>query len=150
MGHKHYGEEIRRRVVDLVWGGLTASGAARLVGCPERTAQMWCAAAGAPVRVGRPRRGAPVASEAAAADRTPRTSPRSRLTLADRAAIQEGIRAGRSLRAIARDIGFSHSTVSREVARASERGRYELSRAQRRADRAARRPRPRRLLLPGK
>ena len=30
MGHGHYGEETRRRVVDLVWGGLTAAGAARV------------------------------------------------------------------------------------------------------------------------
>ena len=86
MGHRHYGEETRRRVVDLVWGGLTAAGAARVVGCDPTTARDWCRAAGAPVRVGRPRKGAPVASELAAADRPRRTSPRSRLTLADREA----------------------------------------------------------------
>lgn len=145
MGHGYYDEGIRGRVVDLVRGGLTAAGAARLVGCGPTTARDWCRAAGAPVRVGRPGKGAPVASELAAADRPPRTSPRSRLTLADRAAIREGLRSGRSLRAIARDIGFSHTTVAREVRRGSERGRYEFSRAQRRAERAALRPRPRRL-----
>ena len=72
-----------------------------------------------------------MASGVAAADRPPRTSPRPGLTLADRAAIQEGVRVGRSLRATARDLGFSRPAVSREVARASERGRYEFSRAQR-------------------
>lgn len=144
MGSRHYDKETRRRAVDLVRGGLTAAGAARVVGCDPTAARDWCRAAGVPVRVGRPRKGAPVASEIASADRPPRTSPRSRLTLADRAAIQEGLRAGRSLRAIARDIGFSHTTVSREVRRGSERGRYEFSRAQRRAEGAARRPRARR------
>lgn len=38
----------------MVWGGLTAAGAARVVGCDPTTARDWCRAAGVPVRVGRP------------------------------------------------------------------------------------------------
>ena len=55
MDGKHYGNETKRRVVDLF-------------GCDLTTARDWCHAAGAPVRVGRPRQGAPVASELAAAE----------------------------------------------------------------------------------
>ncbi|WP_130812695.1 helix-turn-helix domain-containing protein [Olsenella sp. Marseille-P4559] len=54
-----------------------------------------------------------------AAGREPRTSPRSRLTLADRAAIQEGTRQGRSMRSIASELGLSHTAVSSEVWRGS-------------------------------
>ena len=48
-----------------------------------------------------------VAEAIESAGRDPRTSPRSRLTLADRAAIQEGTGQGRSMRSIASDLGFS-------------------------------------------
>lgn len=124
MRRRRYGRDARGRVVGLVRGGMTAAGAARAVGCSPTAAVEWCLAVGAPLKVGRPRGGeAPVAPEVAAADRPPRTSPHSRLALADRAAIQEGLGAGRSMRSTAADLGFSHTTVSREVRRSSEGGR---------------------------
>ena len=49
MGHRHYGEGTRRRVVDLVRCGLTATGVARVVGCDPTTARDWCRAAGVPL-----------------------------------------------------------------------------------------------------
>ena len=51
----------------------------------------------------------------------PRTSPRSRLTLAHRVLIAAGLREGRRARAIGRELGFAHTTVAREVRRAARR-----------------------------
>lgn len=145
-----YTSETRERALGLVRSGLTASAAATVVGANPTTVSRWCARAGialGPGRAGaagRPR-GEAAALAIVAAGRKPRRSPRSRLTLEDRAAIQEGVRAGRSLRSIASELGFSHTTVSREVRRASEGGRYGFREAQDLADQRARRPRPTRL-----
>jgi IS30 family transposase len=142
----YYSSEVKDRVVGLVRGGMTAAAAAATVGADQSTVTRWCARAGLALRRGRRPRGEGVRMEdLLAAGRPARTSPRSRLTLADRAAIQEGMRAGRSLRSIAADLGFSHTTVSREVRRASVGGAYDFACAQRRAEREARRPRARRL-----
>lgn len=137
-----YDPEVRRRALGLVRAGLTATAAAAVVGAGASAVGAWCAGAGIRLRPGRPGRDAPMAGAILVAEAEPRTSPRSRLTAAHRAAIQEGLRAGRSMRQIAAAIGFSHTTVSREVARASVGGRYGFAAAQRRADEAARRPRP--------
>ena len=111
-----YTSETRERALGLVRSGLTASAAATVVGANPTTVSRWCARAGialGPGRAGaagRPR-GEAAALAIVAAGRKPRRSPRSRLTLEDRAAIQEGVRAGRSLRSIASELGFSHTTV---------------------------------------
>lgn len=137
-------KEVRERAVGLVRAGATAAQAAALAGASRPSVSRWCEAAGVALKAGRPRKGDEERLQRTlAAERPERTSPRSRLTLADRAAIQEGLRAGRSARAIAADLGFAHTTVSREVRRASGGGRYGSARAQERAEREARRPRPR-------
>jgi IS30 family transposase len=73
------------------------------------------------------------------------------LSFAEREEIALGLAAGRSIRAIARALGRSPSTISREVAR--NRGwrgwRYRASVGQSRADQVARRPKPGKITLNG-
>lgn len=64
-----------------------------------------------------------------------------RLSAAEREEISRGLRADVSLRSIARSLGRSPSTVSREVARNGGRRRYRAWRAELARDRRARRPR---------
>jgi len=77
----------------------------------------------------------------------PRTSVRSsvRLSSAEREEISRGLRAGESLRMIARHLGRAGSSVSREVAAGGGRRRYRAWRAEAGATRRARRPRPAKL-----
>ena len=70
-----------------------------------------------------------------------RRSPRV-LSLGEREEISRGLAAGASLRLIARRLGRAPSTVSREVARHGGRRRYRALRADERAWRRARRPKP--------
>lgn len=72
----------------------------------------------------------------------PRTRERSALALRheEREEISRGLRAGLSLRQIARELGRSPSTISREVGRNGGRGHYRAARADREAWRKARRP----------
>lgn len=62
------------------------------------------------------------------------------LTLLEREAIACGLAAGRSLRALARQLARAPSTVSREVRRHGDRPRYRASQAEAAAWQAARRP----------
>lgn len=62
------------------------------------------------------------------------------LTLAERESISRGIACGESIRSIARRLGRSASTVSREVERHGGRSSYRAIRADRRAWRSALRP----------
>ena len=73
----------------------------------------------------------------------PRPTRRSalRLSNAEREEISRGLRAGETLRLIARQLGRAPSTVSREVGANGGRQRYRAVRAEARASRAARRPR---------
>jgi transposase, IS30 family len=75
------------------------------------------------------------------AKREPQRSPL-RLSLAEREEISRGLAAGRSVRAIARGIGRSPSTVCRKVAANGGRERYRACDADRRAVRKMRRPKP--------
>lgn len=70
-----------------------------------------------------------------------RRSPRV-LSLGEREEISRGLAAGASLRLIARRLGRAPSTVAREVARHGGRRRYRALRADERAWRRARRPKP--------
>lgn len=72
----------------------------------------------------------------------PRARKRSRLslTLAEREEISRGLSSGQSLRSIARRVGRSPSTISREVARHGGRVSYRASAAEKRAWKNARRP----------
>jgi IS30 family transposase len=70
-----------------------------------------------------------------------------RLSLVEREQISRGLAAGLTLRAIARQLGRSASTVSREVKANGGPGRYRALAAERRAIRCAKRPRPGKLEL---
>jgi IS30 family transposase len=80
------------------------------------------------------------------AKREPQRSPL-RLSLAEREEISRGLAAGRSVRAIARGVGRSASTVCREVAANGGRERYRACAADRRAVRKMRRPKPAKLAV---
>ena len=80
------------------------------------------------------------------AKREPQRSPL-RLSLAEREEISGDLAAGRSVRAIARGIGRSPSTVCREVAANGGRERYRACAADRRAVRKMRRPKPAKLAV---
>jgi IS30 family transposase len=76
--------------------------------------------------------------------REPRRSPL-RLSLVEREEISRGLAAGESLRVIAKRLGRSPSTVSREVAAQGGRRRYRAARADVAAVRGMRRPKPSKL-----
>ena len=65
-----------------------------------------------------------------------------RLSLVEREEIRAGIAAGASFRAIARGLGRSPSTISREVGGVAGRAGYRATRAEDRACLAAQRPKP--------
>jgi IS30 family transposase len=71
--------------------------------------------------------------------------PRLRLAFAEREQISRGVAAGQSARAIARALGRSPSTVSREIAAGGGRRRYRALKAHRRARQRAARPKPTKL-----
>jgi len=68
-----------------------------------------------------------------------------RLSLAEREEVSRGLAGGESLRAIARRLGRSPSTISREVVTNGGRRRYRACRADKAALRRARRPKPSKL-----
>ena len=74
--------------------------------------------------------------------------PRSplRLSLEEREEISRGMAEGRSMRSIAAGLGRAPSTVSREIAVNGGRGGYRACRADRAAQRRARRPKPAKLV----
>ena len=74
----------------------------------------------------------------------PEPSPRF-LSLEERCVIADGVRAGRSARAIAAELGRAVSTVAREIKRNANAGEYRPHAAQ--ATMLARRPRPKTRLL---
>ena len=78
----------------------------------------------------------------------PRSTPRAalRLSVLEREEISRGMEAGISCRAIAKQVGRSPSTVSRDVAASGGRTRYRAWRADARASSHARRPKMPKLL----
>ncbi|WP_455136142.1 IS30 family transposase [Thermophilibacter sp.] len=140
-----YSRDVTEAAVGLVRSGMSASGAARRLGIGRSTVEWWCRLGGVrlrPGRIGGPVRG-PVTP---AAPLPPRASPRARLDQERRALIADRRRAGLGVREIARELGVSHSTVSRELRRnARPDGRYDAGRAARRARERASRPRAGRL-----
>jgi IS30 family transposase len=69
------------------------------------------------------------------------------LKATEREEISRGMASGLSIRAIARSLGRAASTVSREIGRNGGRREYRAARADRRAWRRAKRPKPCRLVL---
>jgi len=77
----------------------------------------------------------------------PRKRSRLALSLAEREEISRGLVAGRSIRAIAADLGRAPSTISREVARNAGVKLYRAAKADRHAWQSALRPKPCKLAL---
>ena len=122
---------VQRRFWSLIREGVSVGDAAVVVGAGRRTGQRWFGEAG-----GMP----PLPLQA---------PDSSRLSIEEREVIARGLAQGRSHRQIAAAVGRHHSTVSREVRRNLGRRRdqdehgawvYSPVRAQRRAERRARRP----------
>jgi transposase, IS30 family len=127
-GVSAYGRRLdhqdRLEILERISCGETRPRVASALGTTERTvARVLVAAGGRPSRRSRRRRRAPL-----------------RLSLIEREEIRAGIAAGESFRAIARRIGRSPSTVSREVGGLGGRGRYRATRADDRACLRALRP----------
>jgi IS30 family transposase len=76
-----------------------------------------------------------------------RQRPERCLTLEEREEISRGIARGHSARAIARALGRSHTTITREISRCGGRRRYRAHAADREAWRRSARPRPTKLEL---
>ena len=119
--------EERLSLQALVRSGGTHEAAAAAVGCSSKSVQRLLRRTGGM----KPRR-------------TPRAALR--LSVLEREEISRGMQAGISCRAVARQVGRSPSTVSRDVAASGGRTRYRAWRADARASRYARRPKMSKLL----
>jgi IS30 family transposase len=132
-GISPFGNRLSRgdqlEVLERIARGETRPQAARALGTTERTVGRVLARAG-----GRPSR---------RSRRRPR--PSLRLSLIEREEIRAGIAAGDSFRAIARRLGRSPSTISREVGGVRARARYRATGADDRACLRALRPKPSKL-----
>ena len=125
---RYLSEQDRTEIWDLVMAGGTHAGVGRQVGRNTTVVYQLVSATGG-VRP-RPRRRAP-----------------NRLSLVEREDIAAGLAAGRSIRAIAEELGRAPSTVSREVERNGGRKKYRPSQADKAAWRRAKRPKPCKLAL---
>lgn len=114
---------------DAFQAGLFASEAGERIGVNRTTAKRMLVAAGGV----RPRRGRGLQGRY--------------LSFLEREEIALGVASGESVRQIARRIGRSASTVSREIARNSVKGRYRATTAQVAAHHRAARPKPAKLLV---
>ena len=122
-GHRGAPRVVRVAFWELVRAGVSWRVAAARCGVPEQTAGVWFRQAGG-----------------VTANGTMRVGGRY-LGAAEREEIALGLAAGRSLRAIARDLGRPASTICREVARnRTSRGQYRALSAQAAAEYRARRP----------
>lgn len=132
-----YDSKTRYEAVRAVRNGATLTQAESAMGVSRETVRRWCAAEG--ISFVRGCMGGAILPSTPTSGRGP-----GRLDLAQRLAIGMGVAAGRSHAEIARGIGFSRSTVSREIARhRGPGGAYDPYAAQMSAERAARRPKAR-------
>ena len=117
--------EKQLRYVRLIAQGVNNSEACRLVGINRKTGNRWRYGRSVLNTVGEPVHYPPV-KIMPAKTRSPRyLSEQERIVIADL------LRAGRSARGIARELGRSPSTVSREIERNSDaHGRYRLHHAE--------------------
>lgn len=131
--------KTRYAALQAIGNGATLREAGRLAGASHETIRRWCALEGMPFLTGC--RGGAIVS------RRRRSGPKpTRLGLAQRLSIAGGLAAGSTHEQIARGIGFSRPTVSREVARHRGRdGACDPYAAQMQAERDAARPKARKL-----
>lgn len=135
----YYDSKTVYEAVSAVRQGSTLRAAACLTGVGVETARRWCRSAGISFARG-PRGGAILPTRRRAG------APRGRLSLEHRLAIAMGLAAGHAHARIAEAIGFSGSTVSREVSRhARPGGGYDPYEAQMAAERDAARPKARKV-----
>lgn len=133
----------RGHYVELVRGGMNFAQAARAVGVSRRTGQVW--------RHGRTRASGrnekPSVDLYSAAMKTPKTISSRFLNQDGRLRIADLLSAGKSQAEIARALGCSPSTISREIRRGRDpaSGLYLPYQAQERAESRRARPKPRKL-----
>jgi len=113
--------EVRRGFWAGIRAGLSPSDAAVGIGASDSAGRRWIINAGGVMQRGAPR-------------------TRYRLSLADRETIERMIAARETFAAVGVALGRPTSTISREVALNGGRQRYGAAKAQRRAERRARRP----------
>jgi IS30 family transposase len=118
----------RAQIESLIRAGATFDATAEAVGCSTKSIQRFLALTGG------------------LKSRLKERSPL-RLSLAEREELSRGLVADDSLRTIARRLGRSPSTVSREVAGSGSRSGYRAWRADEQAMERARRPKPAKLAI---
>lgn len=133
-----YDSKTRYEAIKAIRNGATLMRAEAATGVNHETVRRWCAAEG--IRFVRGCMGGAILLSTPPSECKP-----GRLNLAQRLAISMGVSAGRSHAEIARGIGFSRSTVSREVSRHSMKDGYDPHFAQMQADKDAKRPKARKL-----
>jgi transposase len=134
----------REQYVRLIGQGMSNSAACRSLGIDRKTGHWW-KNGGVVVRNGVTRIVKPVEAQVA-----PKPESGRYLGEDERVTIADAVRAGRSARAIAADLGRAVSTVARELARnAASDGNYRPHAAQAKMLARRPRPRPRRLKVDG-
>jgi len=131
MGRPPWPGEVRKAFWRLVAAGSSTENAAVAVGVSRPVAYRWFAASGGVMPPLQARESPPV---------SPGSHGR-RLSAADREDIAHLNRSGHTVSAIAEEIGFHKSTVSRELRRNLSGSRYRATTAQQMADERARRGR---------
>ncbi|WP_205661261.1 helix-turn-helix domain-containing protein, partial [Amycolatopsis vastitatis] len=133
QGPRKLGDE-RQAYLDLVTRGVGTAEACRIVGINRRTGHRWRNGRASQTRAGR--------ETDQQSSARPSPSVGRFLSVEERIVIADLRRAGRSVRAIAAELGRSASTISRELTRNSHPGSgdYRPHAAQARAE--SRRPRP--------
>lgn len=131
--------KTRYEAIEKVRGGASLRKAASEVGASYESVRRWCRRAGIAFAPGS--MGGSILDTA----RKARTSGGRRLRIEHRLTIAVGICANLTHGQIAHGIGFSRTTVGREIARHGGRDDYDPYLAQMRADRDARRPKARKI-----
>lgn len=131
-----YSNKARYEAVKAIRNGATLTQAGGIVGASPETVRRWCITEGICFARG-------CMGGAILLNPPPAEYKSGRLNLAQRLAIGTGVSAGMSHARIAEAIGFSRSTVSREIARHRTKDGYDPYSAQMQADRDARRPKAR-------
>lgn len=133
-----YNSKTKYRAIKAIRNGATLMQAAHTVGVSHETIRRWCIAEDICFTRG-------CMGGAILPSYSPAEYKSGRLNLAQRLAIGMGISTGMSHVQIAKTIGFSRSTVSREISRHSAKDGYDPYFAQMQADKDAKRPKTRKL-----